>query len=231
MIISDKPERIKTPPTTLASPQLTELVEAANHHHRQLKDLLAKSLDHARAAGDALLQIKSSLPHGQFQKWIDANCEFTDRTARRYMLIAEGWERIEAKRTHVRNLSLREAVKLLSEDEENSKPFSIFDLDADDWGHTPEDWEPTRGTNRVRDGVLPDGRMIVLLTHSTDERYIRTAIIDVDHGFSDYDKRGVIRHYLRYVLGLRGVDPATVLWSDPDDCDPRVIEAAFGEVA
>ena len=39
----------------------------------------------ARDIGQRLLAVKRSLPHGQFKKWLEANCAFSYRTAARYM--------------------------------------------------------------------------------------------------------------------------------------------------
>ena len=39
----------------------------------------------ARDIGQRLLAVKRSLPHGQFKKWLAANCAFSYRTAARYM--------------------------------------------------------------------------------------------------------------------------------------------------
>jgi len=58
-------------------------------------DALAKShaneaIDYARKAGDLLLQIKNSLPHGQFTPWLLENVSVSPRQAQRYMAVAEG---------------------------------------------------------------------------------------------------------------------------------------------
>jgi len=47
--------------------------------------------------GKALLRVKEIVKHGRFEKWVKENCKaITDRTARRYMSLAN--------RTHVSDL-------------------------------------------------------------------------------------------------------------------------------
>jgi hypothetical protein len=45
-------------------------------------------LEAALEARNILTNIKEALPHGAFEKWIKSNCEFTIRTAQRYMKAA-----------------------------------------------------------------------------------------------------------------------------------------------
>jgi hypothetical protein len=48
-----------------------------NGLHRQVE----AGLEAAIRAGNILTHIKGVLPHGEFEKWIKSNCEFTVRTA------------------------------------------------------------------------------------------------------------------------------------------------------
>lgn len=53
--------------------------------------------EHARRAGELLLQKKAELGHGRFLTWLAAHCKFSERQAQRYMRRARGEDRIEAK--------------------------------------------------------------------------------------------------------------------------------------
>jgi hypothetical protein len=55
-----------------------------NSLHRRVEEGLQAALE----AGNILIHIKETLPHGEFVKWIKSNCEFTTRTARNYMRAA-----------------------------------------------------------------------------------------------------------------------------------------------
>jgi Protein of unknown function (DUF3102) len=69
-------------------------------------------------AGDLLLQAKAGIDHGRWGKWLETSCDLSERTAQRYMKIAEGRAKIEAKLKEksatVADLTLRQAEGLLS---------------------------------------------------------------------------------------------------------------------
>ncbi len=54
-----------------------------------LKLLTCKTAALVIEIGQALIDVKAVLPHGQFQDWLQAEFDWGDRTARRYMDIAE----------------------------------------------------------------------------------------------------------------------------------------------
>jgi len=59
-----------------------------NKAHQFAKESAEMAVDHAINCGQMLAAKKSSLPHGEFQAWVEKNCEFSDRQARRYMQAA-----------------------------------------------------------------------------------------------------------------------------------------------
>jgi Protein of unknown function (DUF3102) len=64
------------------------------------------ALDHARRAGELLLQAKAQLRHGEWLPWLAANCDLTVRNAQVYMQIAGGWSRLEEHRNAYPNTHL-----------------------------------------------------------------------------------------------------------------------------
>lgn len=53
----------------------------------------AKSmLFEAKEAGEALLEAKAQLKHGEFKPWVEANCSVKWSMAKRYMQVARQWE-------------------------------------------------------------------------------------------------------------------------------------------
>jgi Protein of unknown function (DUF3102) len=80
---------------------LTELAININEAFDRSKQLYADGIDHLKLAlltdkeiGEMLLAVKQSLPHGSFASWIQDNCRFNDRHARRLMTIASNWTKI-----------------------------------------------------------------------------------------------------------------------------------------
>jgi hypothetical protein len=69
--------------------ELAELAEQINARHAQVEASLRAGLDHARAAGELLLEAKARCEHGQWLSWLQVNVSVHPRTAQRYLLIAD----------------------------------------------------------------------------------------------------------------------------------------------
>ncbi len=50
-----------------------------------IKGLMRRTAEDLIEIGNALIRQKEKLPHGSFQKWIEAECEISVRTAQRCM--------------------------------------------------------------------------------------------------------------------------------------------------
>lgn len=73
-----------------AGASLAALASDINHHH-QLACLRAdEAVSHAVQAGKLLLNVKATLPHGEFGDWLQSNIQVTPRQAQRYMAAAQG---------------------------------------------------------------------------------------------------------------------------------------------
>lgn len=79
-------------------------------------ELSAKSaVQHALAAGEMLIQAKSHVPHGQWETWLQRNCQVAPRTAQAYMRLhtqVAALPQPEAQR--VAGLPLRQAINAIS---------------------------------------------------------------------------------------------------------------------
>ena len=86
-------------------------------HHDDAQRCAGEAVEHARRAGEALLQAKAEIGHGKFQAWFDAaKFTFSDRTARGYMRVARELPNLpDGKRQRVADLSLRQALEYLAE--------------------------------------------------------------------------------------------------------------------
>lgn len=61
-----------------------------NWHHQQATTLANSAIEHAKAAGQKLLEVKAALPHGEFVPWCAANLNVSVRQGQRYMRAALG---------------------------------------------------------------------------------------------------------------------------------------------
>jgi Protein of unknown function (DUF3102) len=87
---------------------LDQLARTANVEHAAYEATQSAAIAHAINAGQALIEAKHRLAHGEWLGWLEANVEFSDRTARIYM-------RIAANRQRVANMgSVREAIVALT---------------------------------------------------------------------------------------------------------------------
>lgn len=62
--------------------------EEINRFHSLAFSKAEEAIDAAKNAGELLLEVKKSLQHGQLQRWIETNCQFSVRQAQRYMSVA-----------------------------------------------------------------------------------------------------------------------------------------------
>ena len=71
--------------TPLAAEVAQRVQKAAN----RIRVLAQRTLKHVVAVGKELLRVKKELPHGQFSTWLRAEFDWTERTARRFMAVAQ----------------------------------------------------------------------------------------------------------------------------------------------
>lgn len=93
---------------------LTELAQAANENHRETEKWARVAVNHAMAAGDALLEAKALIEHGGWGAWLLENFEGSDRTARAYMRLANHREEVEAKRQASADLTIEGALEAIA---------------------------------------------------------------------------------------------------------------------
>jgi hypothetical protein len=109
-------------------PDLAELARRINSEHAQAEGALRAGLQHARTAGQLLLEAKAKLAHGQWLPWLKANIGASKRTCQGYMRVCEQWPVLEAKAQRVALLSYREALAVLAEptrDDEDDVPAAL----------------------------------------------------------------------------------------------------------
>jgi len=73
-------------------------------------------VEHARRAGNLLIEAKAGVEHGTWLDWLAAHCPTVpERTAQAYMRIARAWPTLEAKAPRVADLPMRQVLALLAE--------------------------------------------------------------------------------------------------------------------
>ena len=68
----------------------TDLAVEIRKEHAAAIQHADKAVEHAKRAGELLLQAKGELPHGGFLPWIDEHLDVSRRQAQRYMRAAQG---------------------------------------------------------------------------------------------------------------------------------------------
>jgi hypothetical protein len=97
-----------------AEAPLAELARQINAAHEECEHALRAGMQHARQAGQLLLEVKARVGHGKWLPWLKANVGFSARTAQRYMLVAERWDELVVKCDTVSHLTYREGLRLLA---------------------------------------------------------------------------------------------------------------------
>jgi Protein of unknown function (DUF3102) len=99
---------------------LAALAAKINQEHRKVeagkakvKAEFGKTLQHAKRAGKWLVEAKERTPHGQWGPWLEANFEFTQRTAQMYMEIYSRWEEIQQNTKSISDLTITSALASL----------------------------------------------------------------------------------------------------------------------
>ena len=73
----------------------TELANRIKTCVADIKKAEQNVLARAFEAGTLLIQAKAKYGHGVWGAWLNANCELSERTAQRYMKLAEGRPKLE----------------------------------------------------------------------------------------------------------------------------------------
>jgi hypothetical protein len=96
----------------------SDAAEQINTLHRNITELVRRSVSSAIEVGRLLSETKAALQHGEFTGWIKDNLIFSDRTARNYMRLYDNKDRV------LQAESISEAYRLL---DSKTETFSVFD--------------------------------------------------------------------------------------------------------
>jgi hypothetical protein len=94
---------------------LAKLAAQIKTEHLAVEQSLKAGVEHARHAGELLLNAKMQVKHGEWLPWLKMNCKISEWSAQSYMRIAARYEELKAKSGTVTDLSYRDALKLLAD--------------------------------------------------------------------------------------------------------------------
>lgn len=90
----------------MTSNRLTVLAHEINAAHLAAQQHAKKSVESAISAGEALLEAKDQLKHGEWLPWLRNNCKISERSARVYMRLAKHKDEV-LKNGSAADLSIR----------------------------------------------------------------------------------------------------------------------------
>jgi hypothetical protein len=115
------------------SNSLADLAARIKIEHEATAVALKRSVEHAMAAGNLLIEAKAQVPHGQWLPWLKANCSIPERTAQLYMRLAQRRPELEAKSASLADLTLEGATRLLAKPGELQPEANEFEPGSWEW--------------------------------------------------------------------------------------------------
>ena len=111
-------------PVIVPATGLEHLAERINDAHREARYHASRAVERALEAGDLLLEVKSTLGHGEWLPWLAQHCpDVSRRSAQGYMRLARD---LPLEMRNVAHLTLNGAMRLLSA----PKPEADAEADA-----------------------------------------------------------------------------------------------------
>jgi hypothetical protein len=119
---------IATKPDLSLSNSLGDLAARIRAEHDAAGTALKKSVEHAMAAGEMLIEAKAQLQHGQWLPWLES-CGIAERTAQRYVKLARNRVLIEGKPDTVSDLSISSALALVTIHRDSKEELVSLNVD------------------------------------------------------------------------------------------------------
>lgn len=82
-------------PSSKPTKNLPDLALQINQHHEAAQRNAQKAIERAFQCGEALAQAKAQVKHGEWLTWLQANTIISERTARKYMMVANNRAALE----------------------------------------------------------------------------------------------------------------------------------------
>lgn len=94
---------------------LADLATRINTLHAQVIDAGKNMVQRAISAGSALIDAKRQVGHGSWLRWLEENCEVSDRTAEAYMKLASNRQKLDAISAAAANMTLAQALRAIQD--------------------------------------------------------------------------------------------------------------------
>ena len=107
---------------------LVALKTDVNNLHVNVGLHLKSAKEDAATAGEKLIEAKSVLGHGEFQPWVEANCEFGYRMAAKYMQVAKA--KSESRCTFDEATSIAEVLEIGKAKQDSGAPETVRATEA-----------------------------------------------------------------------------------------------------
>ena len=124
-----------------------------NREHEAFREAARSAVEHARRAGERLLEAKAQIGHGKWLPWVREHLSFSEHTAQTYMRVARRLEALpDGEAQRVAGLPLREALAELAES--HAAPERPEERRMTDLGLLPISEIEVRTRRRLRLGDL-----------------------------------------------------------------------------
>lgn len=100
-------------------------VDIINRLHNEIHQATKFTAEKAIQLGEKLIELKEHIGHGGWLKYIKENLEFSDKSAQRYIRLAENKEELMAKFATVSNFSLSDAYRIVADRHGASKKQEV----------------------------------------------------------------------------------------------------------
>jgi hypothetical protein len=175
-------------------------------HHEAVASAARTAMEHALAAGALLADVKNALPHGSFETWLSENCNFSSRTARRYVQL----------HSHRDSLPAGAGVRAALEQIKTATVTVLKDPMGSVPGSAPA-WLPSLGEAVIHGELLGGGSCWIVWP--VEGGYSRVAaFVSVGEGTNEacFTKRPIRSDYISAQLKAMELP-------DPDDAEWRAI--------
>lgn len=119
-VIGSRPGHSASPSNQLKKNEVTEI----NQLHQSIIQDLSNAVQSAILIGEKLQIQKKVVGHGNWEKWMKENLEFSDSTAKRYVRLFENKQLVN--RSHMTDLN--SALKLISETSREEKDVTPTEI-------------------------------------------------------------------------------------------------------
>lgn len=121
-----------------------------NKLHGEIFSAVKMTLDKAIRIGELLTKCKAGVEHGEWMQWIGDNLTFSDRTARQYMQVYDGREKIKMARLANLYDGEQAVIEHKSKKEKNDKTGVLQEGQSHNLGVLKDTWVKATAADKKR---------------------------------------------------------------------------------